>query len=169
MWTKDQKTRVRELVCTLREELSQAGFRIRPINNVKFTSRVKYLGKCSRKAYREGVTIYLNSLILSGEVMKPVILHELCHAMYGTVGHGEAWQKFAEAVGNIYGVRITQFLPRADYIQLNPESAYKYKAVCPKCNRYWGYYRKGKVVKQILQGKNITCPYCQTKLNVKTY
>lgn len=83
------------------------------------------------------------------------ILHELCHAMPNTKGHGKQWKEYAALVGRMYNTHITRCSIPFEYYK----TTYKYSFTCPVCKKVYGYFRVSKIVKAAIAGKPVFCAY----------
>ena len=108
MWTPAMKSFVTRLVHKYHDELKEKGYPIREIREVKFSRSIKKHGSCATYKFSNDCTITISEIAFSGgnETLKNTILHELTHSIRGCKGHGEVWQRYANEIGNMYGIKI---------------------------------------------------------------
>ena len=151
-WTKSAKDKVRDLVdfytCELRDFY---GFDVRELEGIKFTHAVNTHGWCMTHANNNRFTLGISCYRVADgeEALKETILHELCHAIASHgAGHGKEWRDIAKQVGDIYGVHIERCNPHSIKVA---EATKRYVVKCDSCGATWGYMRKGRFVKAVME------------------
>ena len=161
MWTPAMKSFVTRLVHKYHDELKEKGYPVREIREVKFSRSVKTHGSCTNYRFDNTCTITISEVAFSGgnETLKNTILHELTHSIRGCKGHGEVWQRYADEIGSMYGVKIQQYVSEEEKVACKEykESRYNWKVTCPSCGHTWKYYRKTKVIDILMNGRKCTC------------
>lgn len=175
MWTQNMKDFVTRLVYKYHRELTEHGYDLYPIKEIKFTRAIKTFGTCTVHFKTKDCTIAISErCFFSGEgKVKNTILHELCHDIKGTKGHGYLWQRYAKEVGRLYNTNITQYATKeecansADYVK----ERYNWEITCTNCGHVYRYVRQTKVIKAIMDGRGHSCRcgacHCSGKLKVK--
>lgn len=160
MWTPTMKSFVTRLVTKYHKELKEKGYPVRDIREVKFSRSVRTHGKCTIH-YDNTVTITISEVAFSGgnEALKNTIFHELTHSIRGCKGHEEVWQRYADEIGRMYGVKIQQYVSKEERVACKEykESRYNWKVTCPNCGHSWKSYRKTKVIDALMNGRKCTC------------
>ena len=158
-------TDIEKTVRKYRAEMIQLGFDVRPIIIVGTTTTAKGMGWCYQ--YSDGtVKILINKYLIKvgGEELKETILHELCHAVYGCVGHGAEWEMVAKKVGTHFNIRIEQLARVEKIVACRKVGLARPKfIVCEDCGKKYSYFRKGKTVKYIEAGNKdgvYSCSHC---------
>ena len=158
-------TGIEKTVRKYRAEMIQLGFNVRPIIMVGMTTTAKGMGWCYQ--YSDGtVKILINKYLIKvgGEELKETILHELCHAVYGCVGHGAEWERVAKMVGTHFNIRIEQLANVEKIVACRKVGLARPKfIVCEDCGEKYSYFRKGKTVKYIEAGNKdgrYFCSHC---------
>lgn len=184
MWTPQMKSFVTRLVHRYHAELKEKGYDILPIEEVKFSSAINTFGICIRHTLTNTCTIKISErCFYSGEgKLKNTILHELCHCIRDSKGHGAKWQSYAYRIGKEYNTHITQYASKeecansAEYVK----ERYNWEVVCECCGNTNRYVRQTKQIKDIMAGNGHRwcCGNCHTtgkfkvkslKKNVKIY
>lgn len=168
MWTQNMKTFVTKLVYKYHKELIERGYDLYPIKYIKFTRAINTFGTCTKYAkYNYCIISISERCFFSGEdKVRNTILHELCHSIRGTVGHGSTWQRYAKEIGEIYNTNITQYATKeecansAKYV----ESRYNWEVTCEVCGNTHKHIRQTKQIKDIMWGEGYKwrCGACNT-------
>jgi len=173
MWTEGMKSFVTRLVYKYHNELIEKGYDPRRIREIKFGRSVRTHGTCTIHNIDGSCTITISEVCFySGEgSLKNTILHELTHSIKGCKGHEWLWQKYAKEIGNIYGIKIQQYITKEESIACKgyKESKYNWVVTCTNCGCETKFIRKTKVVDSLLAGrKNYRCTHCHSNdLKVK--
>ena len=158
-------TGIEKTVRKYRAEMIQLGFNVRPILKVDVTRAARKMGLCYTLG-DGGVKILINKYLIKvgGEELKETILHELCHAVYGCVGHGAEWKRVAKKVGSCFNIDIQQYASAEKVTACRQVGLAKPKfIVCAECGKKYSYFRKGKTVKYIEAGNKdgvYSCSHC---------
>ena len=149
-WTEANKDKVYSIIRQYIDELEDKGFIVRTLSKIEFTRSFHRHGYCRTYATNNLFVIGISAYRLADgwQGVRETILHELCHAIapYGA-GHGKEWQKVADKVGSLYGIKIQRYDPHSIKTY---ESAYRYVAKCDKCGVTWSYMRKTEFIKDVL-------------------
>lgn len=176
MWTPQMKDFVTRLVYKYHAELTERGYKLHPIKEIKFTRAIRTFGTCTVHFKTKNCTIAISErCFFSGEdKVRNTVLHELCHDIKGTRGHGYLWQKYAKEIGSLYNTNITQYATKeecansADYVK----ERYNWEVVCECCGNTNKYVRQTKHIKDIMAGNGHRwcCGNCHTvgKFKVKS-
>ena len=158
-------TDIEKTVRKYRAEMIQLGFNVRPILKVDITRAARKMGLCYILG-DGGVKILINKYLINvgGEELKETILHELCHAVYGCVGHGAEWERVAKKVGTHFNIRIEQLASVEKIVACRKVGLARPKfIVCEDCGKKYSYFRKGKTAKYIEAGNKdgvYSCSHC---------
>ena len=155
-WTPEDKKRVQEMTMRYIKELTEQGFQIRQLKEIKFTHAVNTHGWCMTHANNNYFTLGISCYrFLDGwEAVKETILHELCHAIASHgAGHGKEWRDIAKTVGSIYGVHIERCSSHTIKVA---EATKRYVIKCNNCGATGHYMRRTKFVKAVMENDTST-------------
>lgn len=110
---------------------------------------VRTLGTCSSNKNRNGTwdsSIILNQELekYSDDQIRPIIVHEVAHAIYPEEHHGFYWRYTANRLGQKWGCKAEVYSSNEEINKALEElktavSPYKYELYCPCCGATWKY------------------------------
>ena len=133
------------------ELVDGCGFDVLPLLTVNFDNRVRSLGRCHKREKRNYAILTFSEELLNliddddnggFECAREVVLHELCHAIRGNVGHGSRFKMYANEINIRYGASIATKLSKdnSDVWRetMLKNGKYKYLITCD-CGRVHTY------------------------------
>lgn len=142
-----------------------------PIDSVKVNNRLTACwGRCTYNKRTGLYNIELSNRIMQDdmeyEATMNTIIHELLHAGPNRMCHTGEWKRLANLVNREYPqFNITHYTSAEEKGVAERVKTYRYKVVCPICNRSWKYQKAGRVVRAMRRNPNsCTCVCGNTKL-----
>lgn len=160
MLTSEEKAFITESVHLYARALSAAGYRVLPIEEVRFSRALRTFGSCRKnfdasKKNFVSATITISESCLKGtdDCLKNVILHELIHAMPDTENHDAKWQEYAREISERFGASIHTHVGEddADAVYENCHDRFRWHVRCDTCGYTWHFVKKTKFVKNALR------------------
>lgn len=131
------------------------------------------LGQCRVKAGHIYIGLnleYVENCLANNHMnfIKNTLVHEICHALKNTVGHGEQWKAYARRLGRFYGIEINRLATTEESAQCKRParvaSDYNYKVFCPECGAQWLYKSNCGIVRYPAR---YSCGKCKVELQSK--
>lgn len=131
---------------------------------------LKRLGRCTLKKdnnnhfyYEIQINKFHNELSPRQDIMDTLI-HEIIHSLPNCMNHGKIWAAIASKYNKAYNTSIYRTSKGSDaynnFVKSKEQQKSSYSLSCSSCGRKWSYKRKTKLIKLVLNGKKIKCPYC---------